>query len=53
MSIYFQYPPISDYPNHIYPTPNLEVSVEIIKNEDSINREEIAELKDFLALKPV
>ena len=53
MSIYFQYPAINDYPNLVYPTPNLEINVELLKNEDSINREEIAELKHFFALKPV
>ena len=53
MSIYFEYPAINDYPNQVYSVKTDEINVKNINNEDSINREEINDLKDFLALKPV
>ncbi|MCX3265346.1 MULTISPECIES: hypothetical protein [Pedobacter] len=53
MSIYFQYPAIDEYPNFNYP---LKIEVDdknISVDEDKLNQEHIAALKDFLALKPV
>ncbi|WP_316829400.1 hypothetical protein [Pedobacter aquatilis] len=53
MSIYFQYPAINDYPNVNHAAEILEADIKKIKDEDNMIREEIKELKDFLALKPV
>jgi len=53
MSIYFQYPTIDDYPNL-----NYQVRIEVIdeqnsKDEDKQYQQQMVELKDFLALKPI
>ncbi|MEH3115311.1 hypothetical protein [Pedobacter terrae] len=51
MSIYFQYPAIDEYPQLIYP---LQTEVEKLtntKDEDSLNKEQILELSDYLTLK--
>lgn len=51
MSIYFQYPAIDEYPQLIYP---LQIEVEksiIAEDEDSLNKEQIVELSDYLSLK--
>ncbi|MGM9475987.1 hypothetical protein ACS5PU_06135 [Pedobacter sp. GSP4] len=53
MSIYFQFPAIDEYPNVVYPLQEKQQRLQENKNEDSINPEQIIELKDFLALKPV
>ncbi|WP_158542112.1 hypothetical protein [Pedobacter chinensis] len=53
MSIYFQYPTIDEYPNLSYPVKIEVVDQKDSKNEDSLNQEQIMELKDFLTLKPV
>ncbi|MCX2474577.1 hypothetical protein OQZ33_09585 [Pedobacter sp. MC2016-05] len=53
MSIYFQYPAISDYPSFSYYSEITAVDAKQIKDEDKINREEIIVMKDFLSLKPV
>jgi len=47
MSIYFQYPAIDEYPKLIYPTDESSPT----KDEDSLNKEQILELRDYLALK--
>ncbi|WP_231424374.1 hypothetical protein [Pedobacter sp. Leaf250] len=53
MSIYFQYPAIDEYPNL-----NNQVKIEVLnkqisKDKDNLNQEQMVELKDFLALKPI
>lgn len=53
MSIYFQYPAINEYPNLVYPLKIEKIETNKTKDEDSINLQQIEELKDFLALKPV
>lgn len=53
MLIYFQNPVINEYPNFGYFIQTLEVSLDITKNEYSVNGEELAALKHFLTLKPV
>ena len=53
MSIYFQYPPIDDYPNFNYQVKIDVVDMQISKDEDKLNDEMMVELKDFLALKPI
>ena len=53
MSVYFQYPAISEYPNLIeIATPEVKVQKKL-KDEDNLNDEQIRELSDFLALKLV
>ncbi|WP_316796270.1 hypothetical protein [Pedobacter agri] len=53
MSIYFQYPAIDEYPN-LNNQVNIEVlNKQISKDEDNLNQEQMVELKDFLALKPI
>jgi hypothetical protein len=49
MSIYFQYPAIDEYPNLIYPLQTGEQQHS--EDEDSLNKEQILELRDYLALK--
>jgi uncharacterized protein (DUF433 family) len=51
MSIYFQYPAIDEYPKLIYPLKAEKNEQEISKDEDSLNKEQILELRDYLALK--
>ncbi|WP_157263956.1 hypothetical protein [Pedobacter sp. Leaf176] len=53
MSIYFQYPAIHDYPNLNYQIKTEVVSEQALKDKDKLNQDEVKELKDFLALKPV
>lgn len=53
MSIYFQFPPLDEYPNLAYPLNTEKSNIPQSKNEDSIVQEQLSELKDFLALKPV
>jgi len=53
MSIYFQFPAIDEYPNLAYPLKTTQNDAQQIKDEDGIVQEQLAELKDFLALKPV
>jgi len=53
MSIYFQYPAIDEYPGLIYPVKLEVIDQNNSKDEDSLNHEQIIELKDFLTLKPV
>ena len=51
MSIYFQYPAIAEYPKLIYPLQTETEEPAIVKDEDSANKEQILELRDYLALK--
>jgi len=51
MSIYFQYPAINEYPNLIYPLKKENDELQISRDEDSFNKEEILEIRDYLALK--
>lgn len=51
MSIYFQYPAIAEYPKLIYPLRTETEEPAIVKDEDSVNKELILELRDYLALK--
>ncbi|MDQ0639167.1 hypothetical protein QF042_002732 [Pedobacter sp. W3I1] len=51
MSIYFQYPAIDEYSKLIYPLQTEKVEPQLLKDEDSINKEQILELRDYLALK--
>ncbi|MGQ7856139.1 hypothetical protein ACUN24_18035 [Pedobacter sp. WC2501] len=51
MSIYFQYPAIAEYPKLIYPLQTETEEPAIVKDEDSVNKEQILELRDYLALK--
>jgi len=51
MSIYFQYPTIDEYPNHINPLTKENDVREHSRDEDSLNKEQILELRDYLALK--
>ncbi|MCZ4222798.1 hypothetical protein [Pedobacter rhodius] len=53
MSIYFQYPAINDYPNLAHPIKIGEADRKKTEGEDKLNQDEVIELKDFLALKPV
>nr|WP_315423990.1 hypothetical protein [uncultured Pedobacter sp.] len=51
MSIYFQYPAIAEYQKLIYPLRTETEEPAIVKDEDSVNKELILELRDYLALK--
>lgn len=51
MSIYFQYPAIDEYPNLIYPLTSDEKKELIPDDKDTLNKDQIAELKDYLTLK--
>jgi len=51
MSIYFQYPAIEEYPKLIYPLHTETDGQQNSADEDSINKEQILELRDYLALK--
>lgn len=51
MSIYFQYPAIDDYPKLIYPLQTGTDEQAFAQDEDSLNKEQILELRDYLALK--
>lgn len=51
MSIYFQYPAIEEYPNLIYPLKTETDEQQNSADEDSLNKEQILELRDYLALK--
>lgn len=51
MSIYFQYPVIDEYPNFIYPIKIETAEQQNSADEDSLNKEQILELRDYLALK--
>ncbi|WP_156166772.1 hypothetical protein [Pedobacter sp. BMA] len=56
MSIYFQYPAIEEYPIFANSVKDLDIERNergALEDEDTIIREEIIELKDFLSLKPV
>ncbi|WP_316800367.1 hypothetical protein [Pedobacter frigidisoli] len=53
MSIYFQYPAIEEYPNFVKPVKDAKNERAALIDEDTIIREEIKELKNFLSLKPV
>ena len=53
MSIYFQYPAIDEYPNLNFKVNTEVLDQKIQKYEDSLNQDQILELKDFLALKPI
>jgi hypothetical protein len=51
MSIYFQYPAIDEYPKLINPL-QMETDESVLaKDEDSLNKEQVLELRDYLALK--
>lgn len=51
MSIYFQYPTIDEYQALTYPVKQEKDEHEYLKNEDSLIKEQILELRDYLALK--
>jgi len=51
MSIYFQYPAIDDYPPVIYPLQTEVGKLVVREDEDSLNKEQILELSDYLSLK--
>jgi hypothetical protein len=51
MSIYFQYPAIDEYPNPSFPLKTEKDILEYSKDEDSLNKEQILELRDYLALR--
>ena len=51
MSIYFQYPAIDEYPKLVYPLQTATDEPALVKDEDSLNKEQILELRDYLALK--
>ncbi|QNN44309.1 hypothetical protein [Pedobacter roseus] len=51
MSIYFQYPTIDEYQALTYPIKTEADQQEYSKNEDSLIKEQILELRDYLALK--
>ncbi|MBE5319383.1 hypothetical protein IM793_09450 [Pedobacter sp. MR2016-19] len=51
MSIYFQYPAIVEYPKLIYPLQTETEKPMIVTDEDSLNKEQILEIRDYLALK--
>jgi len=53
MSIYFQFPAIDEYPNLAYPLKTAQQDAQQNIDEDRTIQEQLAELKDFLALKPV
>jgi hypothetical protein len=51
MSIYFQYPAIDEYPQLIYSSQGEAEKLSDTKDEDSLNKEQILELGDYLTLK--
>ncbi|GAA4213677.1 hypothetical protein GCM10022289_46190 [Pedobacter jeongneungensis] len=51
MSIYFQYPTIDEFQALTYPVKTEENKQEYLKDEDSLIKEQILELRDYLALK--
>lgn len=51
MSIYFKSPAIDEYPKLIYPLQTETDDSVLAKDEDSLNKEQILELRDYLALK--
>jgi hypothetical protein len=51
MSIYFQYPTIDEYPGFIYPLKTETDKPHNSVDEDSLNKEQILELRDYLALR--
>ncbi|WP_157255497.1 hypothetical protein [Pedobacter sp. Leaf216] len=51
MSIYFQYPAISEYPNQIFPLNSEKEDHQILRDEDSLIKDQILELRDYLSLK--
>ncbi|NII82872.1 hypothetical protein H9N25_09280 [Pedobacter riviphilus] len=51
MSIYFQYPAIDEYPKLIYPLQTETDEPSFAKDEDSLNKDQILELSDYLTLK--
>ncbi|WP_316803459.1 hypothetical protein [Pedobacter nototheniae] len=51
MSIYFQYPAIDEYPNFIYPLTSEEKKELAQDDKDTLNKDQIVELKDYLTLK--
>lgn len=51
MSIYFQYPAIDEYPKLIYPLETEAEKLTSTRDEDSLNKEQIFELSDYLTLK--
>ena len=51
MSIYFQYPAIDEYSKLIYPLQTETEEPAFVKDEDSANKEQILELRDYLSLK--
>ncbi|MBO9675462.1 MAG: hypothetical protein J7577_18590 [Sphingobacteriaceae bacterium] len=51
MSIYFHYPSIDEYQTISYPVITEKEEYEYIKDEDRIIKEQILELRDYLALK--
>ncbi|WP_158544326.1 hypothetical protein [Pedobacter miscanthi] len=51
MSIYFQYPTIDEYQALTYPVKQEKEEYPYLKNEDSLIKEQILELRDYLALK--
>jgi len=53
MSIYFQFPAIEEYPNLTSPLKTVQNDKSLTRDEDLIKAEQLSELKDFLALKPV
>ena len=53
MSIYFQFPAIDEYPNLTNPLKTAQHDIKETRDKDSITLEQISEMKDFLALKPV
>ncbi|MCX2586224.1 hypothetical protein [Pedobacter sp. MR22-3] len=53
MSVYFQYPAIAEYPNLIEVITSQVKDQKKIKDEDTLNDEQVKELSDFLALKSV
>ena len=51
MSIYFEYPAIDEYPQLIYPLQIKAEKLTATADEDSLNKEQLLELKDYLSLK--
>ncbi|WP_168202425.1 hypothetical protein [Pedobacter sp. KBS0701] len=51
MSIYFQYPAIDEYPVFTYPLKTQTDEPQNSAGEDSLNKEQILELRDYLALR--
>jgi len=51
MSIYFQYPSIDEYQTIPYPVKEEKEDHEYTRDEDRIIKEQLLELRDYLALK--